>query len=278
MSPFLQEKRNHEATHLDALAAAQQEHERVRQAAIRVYELHELKEEHDRIVQEERKEQERLKAEAKIAEEAQRLQELKAKTIPKPAPPPPEPEPEKVASPAKAQLPAAQNASLGSPFAPKKVDAALNEEASPARPPQPPQPNGLFTTTPKGEPASSTFKSNQTNASTTPSGFPSKPEQPPVQARPPQPVPTKHTQPAVQTATPAAAQDPTLQRYVQIHQELKKLRKDLMAASKVPGSPLKGQMGTFRREIRVSIGQLTHGKGANSQPVSLHVQHYSGSI
>lgn len=268
MSPFLQEKRNHEATHLDALAAAQQEHERVRQAAIRVYELHELKEEHDRIVQEERKEQERLKAEAKIAEEAKRLLELKAKTIPKPAPPPPEPEPEKVASPAKTQLPAAQNASLGSPFAPIKTDAAPKEEASPPRP----QPNGILTTTPKGEPASSTFKSNQPNVSVTPSGFPTKPEQPPVQAQPPQPVPNKSAQPAAQTAAPAAAQDPTLQRYVQIHQELKKLRRDITAASKVPGSPLKGQMGTFRREIRVSIGQLTHGKGANSQPVSLHAQ------
>lgn len=272
LSPFLHEKRNHEATHLDALAAAQQEHERVRQAAIRVYELHELKEEHDRIVEQERKEQERLKAEAKIAEETRRLQELKAKTIPKPAPPPPEPEPEKVVSPAKTQLPATNNTSLGSPFAPKKTDGAPKEEASPVRLPQT---NGIFTTTPKAEPASSAFASNQSNTSTTPLGFPSKPAQSTPQAQLPQPALAKPTQPTAQTAAPATAQDPILQRYVEIHQELKRLRKDLTAASKVPGSPLKGQMGTFRREIRVSIGQLTHGKGANSQPVCLSSQHYS---
>ncbi|KAM4056276.1 GLE1-like protein [Hirsutella rhossiliensis] len=154
-SSFLLDDRNTETSHLDALAAAQAEHDRVREAAIRVYELHELKEEHQRILDQERREQERLKAEAEIAAEEKRLQELRAKSIPKP-PPPAVPEPPK-----------------------------------------------------------------------------------PVEQRP-----------------------------GEIHRELKTLRKDLMALSKAPGSPLKGRVGTFRREIRVAIGQLTSGKGANVQPTN----------
>ncbi|KAL3957503.1 hypothetical protein ACCO45_008081 [Purpureocillium lilacinum] len=90
-SSFLFDERNTELSHRDALAAAQAEHERIREAALRVYELHELKEEHQRILDQERREQERLKAEAEIAAEEKRLQELKAKTIPKPAPPRPHP-------------------------------------------------------------------------------------------------------------------------------------------------------------------------------------------
>jgi nucleoporin GLE1 len=42
----------------------------------------------------------------------------------------------------------------------------------------------------------------------------------------------------------------------------------LAAQSKIAGSPLKGKLGAARREIRVAIGQLTGGKGANAQPVS----------
>lgn len=267
MSPFLYERRNHESSHLDALAAAQQEHERVRQAAIRVYELHELKEEHERIMQQERKEQERLKAEAKIAEEAKRLQELQAKSIPKPAPPPPAPEPAPKAAPQQAQSPAkpaAQNTlQLGSPFAPKKLEPTKVEDDSPLKP----QSNGLFSTTPKGEPTSSLFKPalNQNTTTPTSNAFAPKPVQTPAQP-PPATAPPKPQAPSA----PAAPKDPLLDKYVQIHQELKKLRKELMAQSKVPGSPLKGQMGTFRREIRVSIGQLTAGKGANTQPVSIN--------
>lgn len=264
MSPFLYERRNHESSHLDALAAAHQEHERVRQAAIRVYELHELKEEHDRILQQERKEQERLKAEAKIAEEAKRLQELQAKSIPKPAPLPPAPEPAPKTAPQPVQSPekpaASQTLQLGSPFAPKKLEQSKVQDDSPLKP----QANGLFSTTPKGEPTASLFKTPLNQNTTTPAStaLPSKPAQ--TLAQPPPAAPPK---PQAPSASPTP-KDPLLEKYVQIHQELKVLRKELMAQSKVPGSPLKGQMGTFRREIRVSIGQLTAGKGANTQPVS----------
>jgi nucleoporin GLE1 len=81
--------------------------------------------------------------------------------------------------------------------------------------------------------------------------------------------------PAAPPTQPAAS--PTEDRYSQIHQELKKLRRELQAQSKVPGSPLKGKLGTFRREIRVAIGQLTGGKGANAKPVSTTFR-YQGKL
>ena len=260
MSNFLNDVRNNETNHLDALAAAQLEHEKVREAAIRVYELHELKEEHDRIVEQGKKEQERLKKEAQIAAEEKRLQELKAKSIPKPAPPPPPPEPAPEPSkPAPTADVAASNTSNEKPTttaAPKQEEPALpkpktNGFALPqAELKQPPQPDV--------SPADTTKINNAAAPAPTPTQIaPTKPQpQPATQSSLP-PKPPAQASPAAQST----------ERYVQIHQALKKLRKDLQAQSKVPGSPLKGTMGTFRREIRVSIGQLTSGRGANTQPV-----------
>ncbi len=252
-SSFLFDERNTELSHRDALAAAQAEHERIREAALRVYELHELKEEHQRILDQERREQERLKAEAEIAAEEKRLQELRAKTIPKPAPPPPAPEPPK-------QVEKPQSATPAS-LEPKKPAEAAPTQAKATPQPAAPQLNGVF-----GDQAKP--------AAASPFGTP-----PAAAVAPPKPV---GTTPAIQSKpTPGQQATPQPQkqarpaaqlgadRYVQIHQELKKLRKDLTAQSKVPGSPLKGKMGTFRREIRVAIGQLTGGKGANAQPVRL---------
>lgn len=263
LSSFLLDDRNNELSHRDALAAAQVEHQRVRDAAIRVYELHELKEEHNRILEQERREQERLKAEAAIAAEETRLQELRAKSIPKPTPPRPEPEPVKpVEKPVEEKKP--------EPAAPRSPE--LKKSESPAQlqlksqPPAPaPQQNGLFSNVGR-PPASNPFAtaSQQSrpqqpspfsqNKTPTPAVTTPQPQQPAVQRQAPQP--------------PKSSVDPLSDRYVQIHQALKQLRKDLVAASKAAGSPLKGRIGTIRREIRVSIGQLTGGKGANAQPVS----------
>ncbi|KAM6522274.1 hypothetical protein FALCPG4_011950 [Fusarium falciforme] len=257
---FLLDTRNNELSHRDALAAAQVEHERVRQAAIRVYELHELQQEHRRIVEEERKEQERLRAEALVVAEEKRLRELKAKTIPRlppepepPTPPPaPKPDPSKTTNgttpvkeskrvepsttpPSEIKKPALAPPAISSPFAPQNkptisspLAAATSGQTTT---------HGLF---------------QKTNGSAT--------------AQPAAPAPA---QPLVKPAAPPAqpAASPTEDRYSQIHQELKKLRRELQAQSKVPGSPLKGKLGTFRREIRVAIGQLTGGKGANAKPV-----------
>ena len=261
-SSFLFDDRNTELSHRDALLAAQAEHERVREAAIRVYEMHELKEEHQRILDQGRREQERLRAEAEIAAEETRLQELKAKTIPKPKPQP-APEPPKAAEQPSSQPEVQRPVVQRSPESKKlpETDATLSQLKS--QPPSAaPQQNGLFTG--QGKPAGER-----------PSAAAAQ-QQPDLQAgaaKPivaiPQPKATPLQPPTAQAQSqvrPVPAK-PKIDRYIQIHQELKQLRKDLMAQSKVPGSPLKGKVGTFRREIRVSIGQLTGGKGANVQPV-----------
>lgn len=252
-SSFLLDDRNTETSHLDALAAAQAEHDRVREAAIRVYELHELREEHQRILDQERREQERLKAEAELAAEEKRLQELKAKSIPKP-PPPAAPEAPKTIS----EALAADN-----PKEAKRPSAAA--PANPGLKPQVPSQNGIPAT--QAKPAVS---------------FPPHPQirqqpgsQEAVAQRSIAPSPKATVIPSVPSTAPAKATSqtamakPAVDRFVQIHGELKTLRKDMMALSKAPGSPLKGKVGTYRREIRVAIGQLTSGKGANVQPVRL---------
>ncbi|UKZ72778.1 hypothetical protein TrVFT333_000413 [Trichoderma virens FT-333] len=222
ISRFLFDGRNNELSHQSALAAAQAEHKRVREAAIRVFELHSLQEERQRILELERKEQERLRVEAAIVEEERRLRELKAKTVPK-LPPEPVPEP------------------------PKKVEPTPVQQPVAAKPQEPTKPatNNLFAPT-------TAAKLENRLAPTTLAK--------PVAQPPAAQIPVARPPPAQKNAL--------ADRYVEIHKELKKLRQVLQAEAKVPGSPLKGKMGTYRREIRVSIGQLTAGKGANAQPIA----------
>ncbi|KAH6611400.1 nucleoporin gle1 [Trichoderma cornu-damae] len=256
LSRFLFDGRNNELSHQSALAAAQAEHKRVREAAIRVYELHELREEHQRIIDLERKEQERLKAEAAIVEEERRLRELKAKTVPK-LPPEPVPGQPKKVEPTPVQRPEA-------PKAPESIRQNISEiQQQPTSKTAAPLVNGflggqtkpatsnLFAPTPQADDSASKLENRSATSS--------------ARAAP-------AAQPAA-TQTPAARAAPAQKnaladRYVEIHRELKKLRHVLQAEAKVPGSPLKGKMGTYRREIRVSIGQLTAGKGANAQPIA----------
>ncbi|KAF4460120.1 RNA export mediator GLE1 [Fusarium albosuccineum] len=260
---FLLDSRNNELNHRDALAAAQVEHERVRQAAIRVYELHELQQEHRRIVEEERKEEERLRAEALVVAEEKRLRELRAKTIPKlppepqpPAPPPAKSEPQKIAN---GTTPARESKQPEPPRAPAPEIKQPGPSAAPAAASSSPNPfaaqnkptlSSPFAPTAPGQPSTqSPFQKSNGFATT-------------------QPAAPTTAQPLAKPAAPVTQSAPTVDRYSQIHQELKKLRKELQAQSKVAGSPLKGKLGTFRREIRVSIGQLTGGKGANAQPIN----------
>lgn len=255
---FLSENRNSELSHRDALAAAQLEHERVRLAALRVYEVHQLQEEKQRLEAEQRRiaqlqkeEEDRLKAEAAVRAEQERLRELKAKQIPQlppePEPAPPKPEPKKSQEPqvngttaAKSELAAAPPAApKPAPLTSAPTSALPAAKAPPAAP-------------------SSTPAQVAATPSIQPNGFLTKPAAPPA------------PKPAVQPVAPAPVPaQPTVDRYTQIHQALKKLRKDVEALSKQPGNPLKGKLGDMRRQIRKSIGQLTAGKGANAQPVGL---------
>jgi len=56
------------------------------------------------------------------------------------------------------------------------------------------------------------------------------------------------------------------QRYLQIHQNLKRFRKEFWAECK-KDTNLKSKVGDMRRAIKTSVGQLTDTKGANRQPV-----------
>ncbi|KAF4511093.1 hypothetical protein G6O67_002926 [Ophiocordyceps sinensis] len=260
-SSFLLDDRNTETSHLDALAAAQAEHDRVREAAICVYELHELREEHQRILDKERRRQERLKAEAGIAAEEKRLQELRAKSIPKPAPPAaPEPpnqvEPPPSEAPAAKPPPEAKRSSAAAPASTGPKTQSSNASAI--------SPNGLFANQIKPA-ASSPLNLQFRQQSISQEAAAPKSNAPTPQAKVALPA-SSTTQ--MQTKAQAPTAKPAVDRFIQIHRELKTLRKDLMALSKAPGSPLKGKVGTFRREIRVAIGQLTSGKGANLQPIN----------
>ncbi|RCI16056.1 hypothetical protein L249_2072, partial [Ophiocordyceps polyrhachis-furcata BCC 54312] len=244
-SSFLALERNSQSSLLDALSAAQAEHDRVRETAIRVYELHELKEEHQRILDRERREEERLRAEAEVAAEARKLQELRAKSIPKPAPLP-------VVAPEPVQTHGQE----------EPVKARLQEKPTqkPVEVNFPsvrvfPQQNGQQTRPVVGAPTALSAQKAFANGVNTVV----KPGAPPN----PPPLPQPFNGP--KTASPPK---PSADRLVQIHRELKLLRSDLMAQSKVAGSPLKGKVGSLRREIRVAVGQLTAGKGANAQPTS----------
>jgi nucleoporin GLE1 len=61
------------------------------------------------------------------------------------------------------------------------------------------------------------------------------------------------------------------QRYLQIHQNLKRFRKEFWAQCKKDAN-LKSKVGDMRRAIKTSVGQLTDTKGANRQPVRSSIQ------
>lgn len=58
------------------------------------------------------------------------------------------------------------------------------------------------------------------------------------------------------------------QRYLEIHKNLKELRKSMVQQAK-QDSKLKSRMGDMRRDIKKSVGQIIEGKGKNTKPVSL---------
>lgn len=265
LSDFLGDNRNNETSHRDALAAAQAEHDRVREAAVRVFELHEMQEEHKRILEAEKREQERLRTEAQIAAEEKRLQELRATTIPKPTPPAP-PKASLQAEPPQPHLAAGEthqttqnsmsNPQLAYNAGPSGISASPGNAAQPiSKTTPPPAPSNGATRSPQIANAASKLASStghavapaaQANGFASPlgAGFPSQPSSQ---------VPSR----------------PADDRYMQIHKALKKLRIELQSQARTPGSPMKAQLGQLRRDIRVSIGQLTGGqKGVNSTPVS----------
>ncbi|CAK7200994.1 hypothetical protein SEUCBS139899_003694 [Sporothrix eucalyptigena] len=267
ISDFLLESRNSPEAHRRNYAEAQREHDRVLKAALHVFDLHQLAEAQREIEEEEKRRRQRVAEEAKrIEKERQakikqledeaRLAAQKAAPIPKPVvaapppeaapsppllPPPPAEEPKKEeapkaqpAQPPAGQLPASQansvlkgltpqlNGSIPSPFGAASLSSAPKVTPLSTQPSPSPFGNGVATAPTKA------------SATATP------------------PVATTST-----TVAPPAAH-PELDRHIELHKNLKALRKFMVQQAK-SNPALKGRMGDMRRDIRKSFGQLTSG-------------------
>ncbi|KAH7032962.1 GLE1-like protein-domain-containing protein [Microdochium trichocladiopsis] len=273
--------RNTELSHKDALTAAQAEHDRVREAAIRVYHSYELQEETKRlqeqqrtIREQQRAEEQRIRQEEQLRAEQERLRALKAKTVPplppQPDPPAPAPAPPAAAKPAapppsaQAEPPKAASAApvtsqphkeepQATAVVPANNTSGLNGVASIVK-----QPASGLKEAAGSNPFNTTTNSPFTQPKPNPFGGASKP----------QALQTNGTLTTAAAARPAQVAQPAApDRYVTIHQNLKKLRASI--AQQAKASPaLKTRLGDMRRELRKNMGQLVSGKGGNKTQVA----------
>lgn len=241
------ENRNAEDVHKDALAAALAEHERIREAALRAYELNELRLEQERLRQHALQEEERVRIETERAREECRLREIenKKKQIPVPAP--------RAKTPPRAPSPPVRTTQARKPT--RADQPAPIAQQPPAQPsittPNLVAPSNLFQVAGQSAPASTQRPSQET-------------------ARPTAPKPATPTQLPVSSLSHTL---PHIERYAEIHQTLKKLRAMIVNEGK-RNLAFKKKTGEMRRAIRTSMGQLTEGKGSNKQPVSPHTPSY----
>jgi len=271
---FLNDNRNTELSHKDALTAAQAEHDRVREAAIRVYHSYELQAETKRIEEEaksirehQRIEEQRIRKEEQLRAEQERLRALKAKTVPPlpPQPDPPAPKPATETKPAASAAPieAPKTAAATSATQPVKtepegsVSAKTNAGSSGLQ-------NGTNGSQPTLQPQ---VKANPF-AAASPSPFTqSKPNPFTSATKAPEPQPNGIAPAPAPAAAAQPVQPPTSDRYVAIHQNLKKLRASIALQAK--SSPaLKTRLGDMRRELRKNMGQLVSEKGGNKSQVA----------
>jgi nucleoporin GLE1 len=235
------ENRNAEDVHKDALAAALAEHERIREIALRAYELNELRLEQERLRQHALQEEERVRIETERAREECRLREIenKKKQIPVPVPRAKSPPPRAPSPPPLVIPPSKSPASTGQP-APGVQKA---------------QPQPAITTV-KQPSSSNVFQAaGQKPASST---------KPPSRDETGSPAPSLPVQSAPTHNSGHTL--PHVERYAEIHQTLKKLRAMIVNEGK-QNLPFKKKTGEMRRAIRTSMGQLTGEKGSNKQPV-----------
>ncbi|GAW18912.1 hypothetical protein ANO14919_083950 [Xylariales sp. No.14919] len=280
ISELLAENRHTELSHQDALAAAQAEHERVRHAAIRVFKDHESKEEHRRlqerqdiIIQQQRREEERIRNEERLRAEEERLRALKLQTVPKL---PPEAPP---ASPNSTSTPQSNGSgplnSITATNLANKQDPILPKGKEP--PAYAPQPLSNAPTLPVNgtkviQPVTSQSLPLEHVVPTKPSLF--------TVPAPADPL-SKPLAPQHNGLSTISTSKISADRYVVIHQSLKKLRTSL--AEQAKSLPLlKARMGDMRREMRKSLGQIVTEKGGNRKQIAtiqaLLQESLSGSV
>ncbi|PQE19377.1 Nucleoporin GLE1 protein [Rutstroemia sp. NJR-2017a BBW] len=275
------ENRNAEELHHDVLEAARLEHERVRAEALRVFELNTMKEEQIRAQREIQAEQERIRLETvrlqleenrveaerqnALAEIKRRELEEAARKIPVVPPKPPTPPPVQPPAPAAPTPPPAQSQPQSQPARRENIPPEAprqNNAFAQARPQQPdafsqnntPQQTNSFPNQPLQATQQSNGSHNTNNSiqASKSSVAPAQSQPPPAAARP--------------SATPSHIL-PDVERYSQIHQNLKQLRQYLAAEAKT-NKQFKTMYGDMRRKIRQTVGQLTGERGANKQPMN----------
>lgn len=235
------ESQDAEIIHKDALDAARAEHERVREAAIRAFQNHEIRISQSYLRDAAAQEAERLQLEREHAELAARVIELQRTHIPIPTPPPREPTPPPPPPPApKVETRKVEPVRVPDP-APTPPAPAKSPFQAPLLQPQP-QKSASTSKITNGQPSS---QASQSVAQNRP------PESQQLQQNP---------------ASIPSHILPGAQRYLEIHSSLKKLRKFMTDSAKSNPS-LKSKMGEMRRSIRTSVGQLTEGQGVNKIPV-----------
>jgi nucleoporin GLE1 len=277
------QERHSEETHKAALAAALARHNEIRERALGVLEIEQLREETEMLRQKRIQTEERVRLETQRAMEQMRIREEENKARQIPQPPPRVPTPPQAASTAAPQ-PKQQN------ITPAPTNQQANQPISAASrhsPPNPfqssqnqPSPLGTSQGT-QNQPSTSQPKQPQPTPSNPMQSQAQRAAQQPNQAqRSMQAPPMVPQQPPNPSQVPQAAQASSAQpqvkrlllhqsvdRYVDIHKTLKSVRKAVKDhGEKDP--QFKKKAGDMRRAITRSVGQLTEGKGVNKVPVS----------
>lgn len=291
------EERNSEETHKVALAAARAHHDAVRERALGVLEMEQLREETEKLRQKRIQTEERVRLETERAMEELRIreEENKVRLIPKAPPRVPTPPPQ-VQQQAQAQQPSQQPSQTS--ITPASTISQVNESA---RAPNQTSTLNAFQSSQKQFSPPSTVQLNRQLTQTAHSSTIPKPAQvqsqisdqqskqvPSTTAQPAQPPSNSSATPLAQGAQGAEQSAKTVpevqaivhsnaERYVTIHKTLKEVRRVIRDHG---GSDpqFKKVAGEMRRAIIRSVGQLTEGKGVNKVQVSRLVCAYLPEI
>lgn len=281
-------ERNSEANHAAALAAARAEHTRIRENALRVFELEQLRAETELIRQQriqeeergridieqlresnERLRQERIRLEERARLESERAaEELRMQQTASAAPTPPQP----------AVPPQSAANTQSTPAPPQAAPAAVQPQAQP-----PPKIvlkiGGQSASQPSASATPASSSAPQFQQSQLPTPQPNHVQPSAAPPAPNQPNQVQKTSPAPATQSQAKPPQfklnylpfdhlhPAAERYVEIHKSLKQLRENIKDLGK-KHVEFKKKAGDMRRAIIRSMGQLVEGAGMNKIPVS----------
>jgi nucleoporin GLE1 len=278
-------ERNSEANHAAALAAAQAEHTRIRENALRVFELEQLRVETENIRQQRiqaeergrleieqlRESNERLRQERIQLEERARLEREKAAeqlrvqqtTSAVPTPPSSTGPPQSAAPPQPTPVPpqaAVQQQPKPTKIVLKTGSHSSSQSSAPATPASA-NPSQLQ------QPQLPAFQSNQAQPSATaPASNQLNQDQPasPILITAPQIKPSPQVK---ANYFPFDHLHPAADRFIEIHKTLKQLRARIKKLGE-NDTAFRKKAGDMRRAITRSVGQLIEGVGVNKVPVS----------